>query len=381
MSAPAAAPVWFCTNVGGGIFGAGQTVAWRKLGLDARLHFAVDLADYWRAKSGLATRLRLRWAMYASYPWQLWRAVRRAAPGEMFVAVTNPFFLPALASRAARRSGARVIHLVYDLYPDALVFGGGWSSGHPAARFAARTTRLAIADCAATVYLGERLRRHAEARYGVAARTRVISVGTDTTVFAGAEPGPRAGRLVRCLYSGHMGKLHDWATLAGALREGMPPDVAVEIAADGPGAIALKDGLAAQAAQQPDRLHFAGTRGNAEWREAMLAADVALVTMRHGAEKVVMPSKTYSAMAAGQAVLAVCPVESDLADLINEHDCGWVVEPGDVAGLQRLLSALPDLAAEVRRKRCNAWKAAHAFYSMEAVGKQWLELLHSLHVH
>lgn len=379
MNAATAGTVSFCTNVGGGIFGAGQTAAWRELGLDARLHYAVELKDYWRAKSGWRTRLRLRWAMYAGYPRQLWRTVRWARRGETFVAVTNPFFLPALAAHAARHSGARVVHLVYDLYPDALVFGGGWSWENPAARFAAWTTRRAIAECAATVYLGGRLRRYAEERYGVARRTAVIPVGTDTTVFHGCEPLARGRRLVRCLYSGHMGKLHDWATLAGAVAPGVPDNVAVEIAADGPGAQALKQQLAGVAARDPAGLKFAGTRGDTEWRAAMLAADVALVTMRPGAEKVVMPSKTYSAMAAGQAILAVCPRESDLADLIATHDCGWVVEPGDIAGLRARLAALPADPAEVMRKRRNAWQAAHAHYSMETVGRQWLELLQGLH--
>jgi glycosyltransferase involved in cell wall biosynthesis len=370
--------VWFCTNVGGGVFGANQTDAWRALGLDARLHYAIELADYWRAKSGWWSRARLRWAMYAGYPWRLRRTLRAAGAGETFVAVTNPFFLPALAARWARRD-VRVIQLVYDLYPDALIFGGGWSPDHPAGRLAEKTTRAAIARCAATVYLGDRLRRHAEQRYGVAPRTAVIPVGTDTAVFHGHEPVPRPDAPVRCLYAGHMGRLHDWETLAGALSLGVPSGTMVEIAAEGPGAAALKKRLAAAAADPAGQLAFDGTRGEAGWKAAMLRADVALVTMRPGAEKVVMPSKTYSAMAAGQAVLAICPRNSDLADLVAAHDCGWVIEPGDVSGLRNLLARLPRIRAEVLGKRERAWSAAHAHYSMEAVGRQWLELLESLH--
>ena len=378
MSAHARRIVWFCTNVGGGIFGAGHTAAWRALGLDARLHYAVELADYWRGKSGALARIGLRWSMYVLYPWRLWRKVRRAVPGEIFVAVTNPFFLPALAARAARHNRAQVVHLVYDLYPDALVFGGGWSRRHPAARFAARSTRAAIAECAATVYLGERLRAYAESRYGVARRTVVIPVGTDTTVFRDSEPAPRETGRVRCLYSGHMGRLHDWQTLADAVGRGVPEGVVLEVAADGPGARDLKKRLAPRAQQNPGQVIFAGTRGQTEWRAAMLSADVALVTMRPGAEKVVMPSKTYSAMAAGQAILAVCPFESDLADLVRHHDCGWVIEPGDVSGLKQCLALLPQVPADILQKRRRAWQAAHAHYSMEAVGRHWLQLLQSI---
>jgi glycosyltransferase involved in cell wall biosynthesis len=364
--------------VGGGVFGGSQTSAWRALGLDARLHYAVELADYWKAKSGFFSRLRLRWKMYASYPLSLWRTLRAARPRATFVAVTNPFFLPALAASTGRKRGLRVVQLVYDLYPDALIFGGGWSPRHPAARLAAWTTRIAIARCAATVYLGARLRRHAERHYGVAPQTAVIPVGTDTSVFRGCAPQPREKSPVRLLYSGHLGQLHDWETVSGAVREGLPSGVEMEIAADGPGAGALKRALASSKVIATRQLVFAGTRNAPDWKKAMLGADVALVTMRPGAEKVVMPSKTYSAMAAGQAVLAVCPRESDLADLILDHDCGWVIEPGDAAGLQGLLAHLSQAGDEILCKRRRAWEAAHAHYSMEAVGRQWLALFKSL---
>ena len=369
-------PVWFCSNVGGGIFGEWQTAAWRNFGLNARLHSAVELDNYWRAKSGVLSRLRLRWAMYASYPLRLRNAISRAVPGETFVTVTNPFFLPAMAARTARGKGARIINLVYDLYPDALVFGGGWSPRHPAARLAAWSTRVAIAECAATVYLGHRLQCYAESQYGIARRSAVIPVGTDTSVFHECWPTLRTERVVRCLYSGHMGRLHDWQTLAQGLGGGVPTGLRIEIASDGPGAMELRRGLRNVAGN--GSLVFSGTRGDAEWREAMLAADVAFVTMRPGAEKVVMPSKTYSAMAAGQAVLAICPRESDLADLILKHDCGWVVEPGDVTGLKSLLGRLPERCDEILAKRRNAYSAAHTHYSMEATGRQWVELFSAL---
>ena len=110
----------------------------------------------------------------------------------------------------------------------------------------------------------------------------------------------------------------------------------------------------------------------------MTAADIALVTMKRGAEGIVMPSKTYSAMAAGQAILAVCPRESDLADTVTKHDCGWVIEPGDVDGLRALLEALPLQQAEVLRKRRNSWQAAQECYDQRVLAKRWREVLRGL---
>ena len=110
----------------------------------------------------------------------------------------------------------------------------------------------------------------------------------------------------------------------------------------------------------------------------MKQAQIALVTMVPGSEKVVMPSKTYSALCAGQAILAIAPEASDLVDLIKEHDCGWWVEPGDVDGLCAILRELPNQPEEVLRKRQNAYHAGHTYYSQEVLAKQWIALFEEL---
>jgi len=143
----------------------------------------------------------------------------------------------------------------------------------------------------------------------------------------------------------------------------------------GPGKPVLESAVAALPGSVRARIRIAGPLGGAEWEWTLLAAQAALVTMAPGAEKVVMPSKTYSAMMAGQAILAICPEPSDLADTVRKADCGWVVAPGDVSGLAAALDVMqtrPDLLA---RKRANARAAALEHYSMPVLAKQWTELL------
>ena len=80
----------------------------------------------------------------------------------------------------------------------------------------------------------------------------------------------------------------------------------------------------------------------------------------------------------GQALLAVCPRESDLADTVTKHDCGWVIEPGDAAGLRALLESLPARADEVLAKRRNAWQAGQEVYDQKVLAAAWKRLLESL---
>ena len=54
----------------------------------------------------------------------------------------------------------------------------------------------------------------------------------------------------------------------------------------------------------------------------------------------VVPSKIYGIMAAGRPVLYVGPQGSTPARIIERHECGWRIEPGDTAGMVRLLKRL-----------------------------------------
>jgi len=85
----------------------------------------------------------------------------------------------------------------------------------------------------------------------------------------------------------------------------------------------------------------------------------------------VMPSKTYSALAAGQAVVAICPTASDLADTIRKHDCGWVVTPGDVSGLSNSFREIVGHPTELLRRRQNAWRAGQQVYDQRAQAGVW----------
>jgi len=361
--------------VGGAAFFQGQLQEWRAAGAQVEFHEAVSESAY-RARRGPAGRLVLRWRMYAGYGWQCWSEARRTVPPAWIrVVATNPFFAPALVARAAR-GRVPTINLLYDLYPEALVQTGrigpdSWIAGRCAA-----ISRFALRECAATVFLGDRLRAHAEAAHGRARRAVVIPVGADGAPFQTFEPGRLAPREpLRIIYSGQLGRMHDTSTLLAAWRGEsiLPSDATWVFQASGSGYAQLRQQAGARA-----NVEWGGALPAAEWQKAMKRAHVALVTVASGAERVVMPSKVYSALVAGQAVLAICPRNSDLADLVRQHDCGWVVEPGDVAGLRQVLARFRTNPGELWAKRCQAFAAGHRFYDVRPVAAQWMELIRDL---
>lgn len=371
-SVPPARSIEVYNSVGGAAFFEQLLAVWESYGWRINRLHALHESDY-RAPRGLVGRAWLRWRMYGAYAWTCWRAAgRRSAACSIRVTTTNPFFAPALVQRAAGKDGV-TINLLYDLYPDALVHAGVLRSDSWVAERCAAITRTALRECAATVFLGEHLRRYAETRYGAARRGVVIPVGADGRPFRDNPPRPLSrGESVTMLYAGHMGRMHDVDTVADAMMYGLPAGVRLQFHATGAGYSRLRSKVPATAAE------WGGSLDDAVWKPTMANAQIALVTMAPGAEEVVMPSKTYSALVAGQAVLAVCPLESDLAALIAKHDCGWVVAPGDVETLNKILQLIADSPDVLHAKRLNAFSAGHLYYDSQVLARRWLELFDSI---
>ncbi len=346
---------------------------WQKSGARVTAYDAISESDY-RSHRGLLGRWALRWRMYAGYAWTCWRGAQHEPdPAVLRVVTTNPFFAPALVQRTACGRG-NTINLIYDLFPEALIQSGTIAPDSWAARRCAAVTRFALRESAATVFLGERLRRHAEILYGPARRAVVIPVGADGLSFRNSPPQRLASEAIpRILYSGQMGSMHDTATLQAAWADAPMPGVSWAFQASGGGYARLREAVGAR-----EGVTWGASLPESEWQEAMKRAQVALVTIAPGAERVVMPSKTYSALVAGQAILAVCHRDSDLADLVREHDCGWVVEPGDVAGLRQVIAAIAGDPAGLWAKRQNAFASGHREYDMTPIAAQWMKLFAEL---
>jgi len=368
--------VEFWSSVELGAFARGLMRELGAQGIRATHRFEVADARYRGARTDV-DRLLMRWHSYATYPALLARRLRQPQVPQVVVVCTNTFYAPALAVRAAAARGIPIVNWVFDLFPDVLVESGKIARGGLQERALGWVTRWTQRKAAANVFLGEHLRAYAEFRYGQAAGGVVIPIGADSlTIAAGAPVARAAGAPVRLLYCGNLGHMHDIDTVIPAVREPGPPGWTLEFRGHGSGLRKLS-ALAGSEARRA-RVTFGDSLPDDEWARVMRTADVALVTMKAGAENLVMPSKTYSAMMAGQAVLAICPPASDLAHTILRDEAGWVVAPGDSAGLRSLLERLAAAPDEVLAMRRNAYQAARRDYDQAALAPRWAELIRSL---
>ena len=88
-------------------------------------------------------------------------------------------------------------------------------------------------------------------------------------------------------------------------------------------------------------------------KNALNAADVHLISLRPELEGLIVPSKFYGIAAVGRPMISVTASGGEIAQLVRQHECGLVIEPGDGQALLEAVTLLcddPSRAAEMGRR-------------------------------
>jgi colanic acid biosynthesis glycosyl transferase WcaI len=140
-----------------------------------------------------------------------------------------------------------------------------------------------------------------------------------------------------------------------------------------------KAGLMKRAKEmQLPNVRFLPTQPKEVLPDMLGSADISLVTLNRHLGQLNVPSKTYSIMASGRAVLASVPDDSEIARLIKDADCGVLVPPENpeaIAHAIKTLSTQPELRA---RYGANGRDYVVKQFSRARLVRQYNQLLHQV---
>ncbi|MFG0257043.1 MAG: glycosyltransferase family 4 protein [Phycisphaerales bacterium JB043] len=266
---------------------------------------------------------------------------------DVIVCLTTPPYIAFVALMIRLLRGGKVVYWLMDIYPDVMIAHDMIRERGVVHRVLRRLHRSILKRVNATIVLGRCMEERLVAQGAPPDKISVIPVWgvTDESAHSHAPALSNPYRVQwdvgdRCLvmYSGNFGLAHDVQTfLDGALRA--RDDDRYRFALVGGGkrkervaTFVTENGLdscAVEPYQPRERLG-----------ELLSAADVHLVTMESAWWGLVVPSKFFGVGAIGRPVLFIGPAQSEIARLINEWECGYVIEPGDVDALLESLDAL-----------------------------------------
>ena len=112
--------------------------------------------------------------------------------------------------------------------------------------------------------------------------------------------------------------------------------------------------------------------------EVLATADIHVVLLKKGLGKVSVPSKTYSIMASGRAVVAAIDPGTEVVRLIEGAQCGVAVAPDDPAALIGALRTMLDDPSQIRQMGERAREFVEHVASPTAVAQRYVEVLHDL---
>lgn len=167
-------------------------------------------------------------------------------------------------------------------------------------------------------------------------------------------------------YSGNLGLLHPLDGLTLAMKE-LPECVLCYI---GRGARLQHT---KELARDLPNVRFFDYQPLATLPDSLAACDLAVIALEPGADRLAMPSKLQGILAAGRPVLALAPPESELARLIEQHQCGWVV--GDSEDPIAVATAIRIAMSGNRDQKAQAARQAAEQYTVQKAADAYVQLI------
>lgn len=297
---------------------------------------------------------------------------------DLIVVHTTPPLLAILVIGIAKFKRKRVVYILMDIFPDGLIRLGKVSPSNPFIRLWKAYHKKALAHSEKIVAIGRDMAEWVKEEVPDIPheRIRIIPLWQDEKLINPTEFSENPFVVKYNLsnyfvvqFSGNMGLWNDLETVGRAVAH-CGANVRFVFIGDG----IRKNELIDSMGDGINKSLFLPFLSNDDYAHSVTACHCGLVTLRHEAVGMAVPSKIVGIMASGVAVIAVVPDNSEIAYMVREENCGLVVKPGDAEGLIKAIETLKDndqLRLDMGR---NGRTAFEKKYTLSVVASKYYEL-------
>lgn len=286
----------------------------------------------------------------------------------------------ALLRLAARLKGARLVNWLQDVFPEVAGAVGMGSARGWVGRLLAKVRDGSLRAADANVALGMGMKRYLASRGVPESRLRVIHNWADGELVRPIAPEDSRLRREWGLegkfvvgYSGNMGRVHEFDTILGAA-QALRADAGIVFLFIGGGA--QRAWIEAEARERGlPNVRFLPYQPRDRLAESLSVPDAHLISLRPEVEGFVVPSKFYGIAAAGRPTIFVGSADGEIAQIINESECGIAVPEGDVVGLSAAITRFRDDAALCQKYGANARQVFEERFDKQIALEAWRRIL------
>jgi glycosyltransferase involved in cell wall biosynthesis len=264
----------------------------------------------------------------------VWNGFRIGHP-DIVLTMTTPPLTSVLGRLLKLSRGCRHYIWEMDLYPDIAIDLGVMRSDSFLTTIIGALADWSRRNCDGIIALGEDMKARLIARGIPEHLIHVAENWADGQMITPC-PFPEGPLVIQ--YSGNLGLAHDIGTIADAMRH-LRNDPRFQFVFAG-------GGVKRKELENFCHEHAIGNvlfKPYCAWGELSASlgeGHIGLVTQLPETCGSLVPGKTYGIMASGRPMLYIGPREATPARIIDRHQCGWRIEPGDSSALVALLERL-----------------------------------------
>jgi glycosyltransferase involved in cell wall biosynthesis len=329
------------------------------------------------SKSGLWQRL-ISYGFYLIHAtWKLILLKKK----DVMIGVTNPPFLSILLLLVSVITGCKYYFIVHDVYPEGLVAVGKLKETSFITKIWRELNRYSYQRAIKLVVIGRDMKDLLMQNYGLAPEKIEYIPNwsiTPTNTFTPFEKNDLARELniqdkFVIQYSGNMGLWHDIDTFVRAAAQ-LKTNTDIQFIFIGNG---IRKQKAHQLAQELElkNIIWMDFVSKEQLSNSLTCAHVALISLNTGLEGIAVPCKVYGISASGRAILAQVPAKSEIAYMITEEECGFVIPPGDVDELVKRIQQLDNDRNLTSQMGLRSFQAYKSKYTIETIAKQFKQML------
>lgn len=332
------------------------------------------------------------------YLWVLLKltlAALRQPASHLVVTMTDPPLALLAGDFIARKQKSRHIHWCQDLYPDVLpALGKNFPA--PLMRLVKNQMQKALARCDRIIVIGRCMGRILSneghdprlitfipnwpdlelINPALAKDKSKVKPSAPPHIYSKAHAKPpneqiKAKPRFRVLYAGTIGLAHPVDTIidAAAILQKDAPDVEFVFVGEGKG----HEELARRRGQkQLDNIRLMPFQPADHLKDIMQSGDVHLISMSEEAAGCIVPSKLYSAFAAGRPCIFIGPSACESAKAIIEFKAGHVLPQGDAPALAETIISYVQDSQQWFNAQEGAMQAAQTYMPKQSI-EAWIK--------
>ena len=300
---------------------------------------------------------------------------------QLLFIVSNPPFMGLIGLIMKKLRGKKYVFLIHDVYPDVAVRLGYLRRNGITARIWEWMNRLIFRSADRLIVLGEDMAKVIKEKAHPFGEGRIAVIhnwcdGEFIKPFSKTDnwfvkEHDLLGKTV-VLYSGNIGMFQDLEIIVEAAERLKGTSMLFLFIGEG----GKKEKLIELAASKNlANVKFLPYQKKEDLPYSLTCSDISLVTLEKGMEGLGVPSKLYGILASGRAVIAIVSEHCDVADILKEAQCGYVIDQEHLDEFVEKLQFLhenPDQRAAMGA-RARTYFEAH--FRRDLITRKYFELI------